>query len=201
MSKPTRRKRIDIKEDLIQKTIVYKIGRRIYFFSDVDADSICEAIKYLDELEKESKKPIEIVFNSEGGSTYDGLALYDRIRQSDCEITTIGTGLVGSMAVILFLAGDYRYVTESCTILNHQGSDSIEGRVSDIEIGFNETKRLEEYLVDLISERTGLPTKKIKADIKKGDDHIKPDRAVDEGFVHEIIKNKRTRRRRRRVTK
>lgn len=185
MSKPTRRKRIDINEDLIQKTIVYKIGRRIYFFSDVDADSICEAIKYLDELEKESKKPIEIVFNSEGGSIYDGLALYDRIRQSDCEITTIGTGLVGSMAVILFLAGDYRYVTESCTILNHQGSDSI----------------LEEYLVDLISERTGLPTKKIKADIKKGDDHIKPDRAVDEGFVHEIIKNKRTRRRRRRVTK
>lgn len=192
-------KRAKDSSDDSNKSLVYRIGRKIYFYDDVDAGSVCQAIKYIDEIEKESKKPIEFEIMSYGGSCYDGLALYDRIRRSQCEIFTIATGMVGSMAVIVYLAGDYRYITENCTILNHQSSDAIEGKASDLKINVEETIKLEELMVDIIAERTGLLAKKIKAEIKIGDDYIRPEQAIEDGFAHELIANKRSRRRRKRT--
>lgn len=190
-------------ESDLDDVAVFKNGRTIYFFDEVTNQSVCKAIIFLDELEKEkSKQPIEFVLNSVGGDIYSGLALYDRIRRSSCDVHTIGTGFVASMAVIIYLAGDYRYITETCTFLNHQGSTELYGKVTDLKIEFDETNRIEEICTEIIASHTGLPAKKIKADIKLGDDYINPERAVNDGFSHEIIKNQRiVRKRRRRTTK
>ena len=200
MKRRNPRQIVDSSDETV-RIAVSRLGRKIYLYDEIDRHTVLEVVKYIDELEKESKKPVEIEINSEGGLCYDGMALYDRIRRSDCEINTIATGLVGSMALVIYLAGDYRYITENCKILNHEGSDELEGKASALKIGIEETLNLEEQLVSIIAERTGLPEKKIKAEIKKGDDYIKPDRAIEEGFAHELIPNKRTRRRRRRIQK
>lgn len=185
------------KSDNSEEVAVYKSGRTIYFFEEVSNQSVCRAIIHMDELEKESQKPIHFVINSNGGDIYSGLALYDRVRRSTCEVHTVGTGFVASMAVIVFLAGDKRYITETCTLLNHQGSTEIYGKVNDIKIEFEETNRVEEICTEIIASHTGLPIRKIKNDIKIGDDYINPERAVAEGFAHEIMKNQRIVRKRR----
>ena len=79
------------------KILVYRKDRTIYFFDDVEAASVGEAMKLLQEIEEEtSTKPIKIIVNSEGGDCYNGLAMYDRIRQSEYHIITEGTGIVAS---------------------------------------------------------------------------------------------------------
>ena len=178
-------------------TLVYKNGRTIYFYADVNNESICKTIRFLDELEKESKKEIMIKICSSGGYVYSGFALYDRIRQSVCQINTIGTGIVASMALIIYLAGDYRSIEENATLLNHQACDEIEGRIEDLKIAMKETERIEQRVVEIIACHTGLTERKIINDIQKGDNYIKPERAVDEGFAHELIKNDRIIRKRR----
>ena len=102
------------------RTLVFCEGRTIYFFDEINESSACEAIRIIDKLEYDNKKDIRIVINSGGGNCYDGLALYDRIRQSGCNILTLGTGLVVSMALIIFLAGDERELTENARLLVHQ---------------------------------------------------------------------------------
>lgn len=176
--------------------LVYKIGRTIYFYADIDNESVCKTIRFLDELEKESKKEITIKICSDGGYIYPGFALYDRIRQSTCQVYTIGTGMVASMAVIIYLAGDYRYIEENAVLLNHQSYSDIAGRVDDLKIAVKETERIEQRAIEIVACHTGLPERKIINDIQKGDDYIKPERAVDEGFAHELIKNDRVIRKR-----
>lgn len=180
------------------ETLVYKIGRTIYFYTEIDNESVCKTIRFLDELEKESKKEITIKICSHGGYIYSGFALYDRIRQSVCQINTVGAGIVGSMALIVYLAGDYRYIEENATLLNHQGYDEIEGRTEDLKIAVKETERLEKRAIEIVACHTGLTERKIINDIQRGDNYIKPERAIDEGFAHELLKNDRVIRKRKR---
>lgn len=178
-------------QEISERPTVYKTGRTIYFYDEVNNKTVCEASKFIDELESENDKEIELIINSNGGSIYDGLALYDRIRSSACQINTVGTGFVASMGLIVFLAGDHRTLTETAMLLNHQGSSQFEGNTGDFKIEAKEMTRLEDLTVQIIAERTGLAPKVIKKDIKIGDDYISPELAVTKGFAHAIIVNKR----------
>jgi ATP-dependent Clp protease protease subunit len=184
------------------RTLVYCEGRTIYFFDEVNEDSVCDAIRFLDKLDKDSsKKEITIVINSGGGNCYDGLALYDRIRQSGCNVRTRGTGVVASMALILFLAGDEREVTENTRLLSHQVSvHDFCGRAEDFKIESREIDRLNDCLVAIISERTGQTENRIKRDQKPGDYWINAEKAKEEGYTDTIIKNTRTYRKKQRKT-
>ncbi len=181
------------------RALVYREGRTIYFFDEIEEDSVCEAIRLLDKIENESnKKDIKIIINSNGGSCYDGLALYDRIRQSECNIVTLGTGLVGSMALIVFLAGDERIVTENTTLLTHQTAISdFTGKCAELKIEAKEVEKLEDMLLEIISERTGQSIKKLKNETRPGDKWFGSEEAVEEGYADSIIKNTRTYRRKR----
>lgn len=179
-------------EDFISsRAVVYRSGRTLYFFDDVMPTSVGEAIKHIDEMEKESsKQPIEIVLNTGGGSCYEGLALYDRILNSKCVICIVATGLVASMGLLVYLAGKHRYITPHAVLMNHQLSSAPEGKVRDLKNEMRELNRLEAVCNQIIAERTGLTIKKLKADTDNKDDYIIPERAVQEGFAHKII-NKR----------
>lgn len=175
------------------KPIVHRVGRRIYFFSEVDPASICEAIKYIDQLERESKKPIEFFINSSGGYCYQGLALYDRLRRCPCDIYMIATGFVASMGFVIYLAGDVRYMTENCVLMNHQASIDITGKVSDVKIETKEIVNLEEQISCIIADRTGKSLKKVKAEVKPGDCYIRAKEALEKGYAHKTILNKKCR--------
>lgn len=169
-------------------TLVYRVGSTIYFFDEVLGSSVCEAIKFIDAIEKENKaKHITLVINSGGGNIYDGLSLYDRIRACKLPVTTIGTGLVASMAFIIFLGGDKRICTKRVRFLNHQAKISLEGRVADIDIEQAETKMVEDMCIDIIATRTNLTPKKQKKDTKLGDKYIGAEEALKTEIVHEII--------------
>ena len=141
-------------------------------------------------MEFESKKPIEFVIDSAGGYCYHGLALFDRIRQSKCKVNMIATGLVASMGLVVYLAGDYRALTENSRLLNHQSTSDLGGKVSDIKIETQEIFRLEDQISQIIADRTGISLKKIKSQTKVGDDYILPKQALKDGYSHLIIPNK-----------
>lgn len=190
-----RRKRREEREE--ENVIVYRRDRTIYFFDEVNDESVCEAIIFMDEIEKESTaKEITIKLNTGGGACYDGLALYDRIRQSPCNVVIIGSGLLGSMGLIIFLAGDERRLSENARLLNHQVSiDDFSGRNSAFKIEQKELDVLNELNTEIVSERTGQSIKKLNSETLPGDKYFSAEFAVENGYADEVIKNTRTYRR------
>jgi len=179
-------------EDLIeieghQRVSVSRIGSCIYFFDEIDTNSVCEAIKYIDMLELENTKNITIVLNSIGGDIYSGLALYDRIRSSECRVTIIGTGLIASMAFIIFLAGDRRVMTKYARFMNHKGVAELAGNPENLKKETKEIDDLENICLDIIVERTKQDSKTIKNSIRDGNKYIYAEEALKTGIVHEII--------------
>ena len=176
----------------LSRTLVYRDNNIIYFFAEVGASSVCEAIRHIDYLEGNKKcKGITLIINSAGGSAYDGLALVDRIKTCRLPVTTIGMGLVASMAFVIYVAGDKRLCTKNVSFLNHQIKANLDGSLTgnQIHIEEKETTRLENICVDIIASHTLLTPKKIKNDIKCGDQYIGAEGAIQMGISHEIIQD------------
>jgi ATP-dependent protease ClpP protease subunit len=57
--------------------------------------------------------------NSPGGDFYAGLAIYDMLRTVSNPIITLGTGLVGSAALLIYTAGDIRQCTPATSFFYH----------------------------------------------------------------------------------
>ena len=168
--------------------IIFRQGRTLTFFDEVNEASVGIAMRLIQIMLQESKKkPIQIMLNTPGGSVYDGLALYDYLMTCPAPTVIIGTGLVASMGVILLLAGDKRYLTKSARLMTHQIATSVEGKVSDVKIDYEETKALEKICDSIVAERTKQTIKEIEKDIRKGDRYMSPDLALKKGYIHKII--------------
>lgn len=169
---------------------VFRKGQTIYFFDEINNITVAECIKLIQEFEEEpNQKNVQLVLNSPGGDMYDGLALYDKLRNTKKNIVIIGTGIVASMATIVFLAGDKRYITENCRIMHHQGRGSFEGTANDIEIEASEFKNIEKICIEIMSERTGQDVKKFEKEELVGNRYLTSHEAVNQGFAHRIIQN------------
>lgn len=111
-------------------------NRVIYLTGPINSDLysvIAPALRYLD---RKSRKDICLFINSPGGSVSDGLAIYDLMQESRCDIVTVAIGLAASMASFLLAAGTKgkRYALKNAKIMLHQPSGGAEGQATDISI-------------------------------------------------------------------
>jgi len=172
----------------VSRSNVARVGRNIYLFDEISETSVMESIRCINQCVIESNKlPITMLINSPGGDCYSGLALYDWMRSCKVPITTIGVGIIASMGFIIYLAGDKRLASPNARFLNHQVSSYYEGKASDINVQKAEVDELENILVKIVAERTGVREASVKKDVKFGDNYINSKDAVKKGITHKII--------------
>jgi ATP-dependent protease ClpP protease subunit len=82
-------------------------------------DESVSAKKFVRELNDIDAKNINIRINSEGGSVFDGLAIYHAIKRKDSFITTFVDGLAASIASVIALAGDKVVIAKNAFFMIH----------------------------------------------------------------------------------
>ena len=158
---------------------------RILFIDDmIDhdlANGIISQLMYLDSI---NNNEISIYINSPGGTVYDGLAILDVMDLIKSPIKTVCTGSAMSMAAIILLYGDTRVSTKRSTIMLHQMSTLVRGRLSDISIDYKEAKRLENILHEVIKEKTNIQDidQKLLTDW-----YISPKEAKELGIIDTVL--------------
>jgi len=68
----------------------------------------------------EGAKKITILFASWGGTTDDGIALYTYLTALPVELTMHAVGIVGSMAIPVFLSAPHRFASENARFFFHE---------------------------------------------------------------------------------
>ena len=98
-------------------------GKGIIFLWGVINDSMAENIcQKIIEINVEGKVGcIQMLINSGGGSCQAGFSIIDMMEWSKIPVYTAGFGVVGSMAAMIFIAGEKgrRVLTASTAILSH----------------------------------------------------------------------------------
>ena len=135
----------------------------------------------------DKKKPLNINIHSQGGSVYEGLAIYNYLKSLKQEVNTHSSGLVASIASIFFLAGKNRTINNTDNFLIHLPSGMSMGNAKDFEKTAKELRDIENKLATIYENETNL-TKEEALELMKNDEFLNVDFLLEKGFVNDIIK-------------
>ena len=103
------------------------------------------------------KKDIHFYINSPGGSVSAGLAIYDTMQYTTCDINTYCIGQAASMGAVLLSGGTKgkRFALPNSNIMIHQVLGGAEGQASDVEIRVKYMLKLKQRLNTILSKHSG----------------------------------------------
>jgi len=142
----------------------------------------------------ESENPnadISLYINSPGGEVYAGLAIMNTMQYIRPNVTTIGMGVVASMASVLLAAGEKgkRFLLPDATVMVHQPSSGTQGMITDMEISVREGQRLKKLITQKMSEFTGRKEKEV-FDAMERDNWMDAEAAKKFGLIDGILTRK-----------
>src|SRR5438876_7296110 len=115
-------------------------------------------------------KDILLYINSPGGSITAGMAIYDTMQFIKPDVQTYCIGQAASMAAVLLAAGakGKAFALPDSRILIHQPwVQGLGGQTTDIDIHARELLRTRERLIQILSQHTGQPLKRIQDDTER----------------------------------
>lgn len=176
----------DIYSRLLKDRIIFLNGEIDMHLSDL----VVAQMLFLqaDDPEKE----INLYINSQGGSVYAGMAIYDTIQFIKPPVATYCVGLAASMASLILMGGEQgkRYALPNSRVLIHQPLGSASGQATDIEIHAREILKLRELVIELISRHTGQKPSKVSQDIER-DLYMTSVEAKQYGIIDNILEGKK----------
>ena len=140
-------------------------------------------------------KTIDVHIHCNGGDVLEGWAIYDRLRATGKEITTIVDGTAASMATVIMMAApkERRKAYANAQILVHNpwldpAWIGICGMATadDLEKAAQQLKDQQDRILDLYVERCGCDREEMAA-LMAEDKFISVERAMELGMVGEII--------------
>lgn len=126
-----------------------------------------------------------VYINSIGGGVDVGFDIYNYLKSLPVPITTIGTGVVASIATVIFMAGSERKLRKNTEFMIHLPSGSVSGTSSDIEAYSELIKKYDKKLIDFYVETTGLQKEAIEPFLKN-ETWLSIDDAFDFKFITEM---------------
>lgn len=161
----------------------------VSLFSGEETFNLAKYKKFRDSLE-DDVTDIHVFINSGGGSVVEGWAIYDALKTSGKTITTIGEGMVGSIATIIYMAGTTRKLHENSKFFIHNPywqpteASPMEGDAL-INLG-EDLKKEQQKILDFYANQTGTSIESIQPLMQKATDLTSAE-AVNMGFATEII--------------
>ena len=130
-------------------------------------------------------KPILIKLNSPGGDVFEGIEIYNYLKGHEQNVTVEITGVAASAASIIAMGADKIIMNTGTTIMIHEASTFAFGNKTDIQKTLNALETIDDSLVAIYAERTGIETDEIK-DLLNAETWFTAEEAVNKGFADEV---------------
>lgn len=145
-----------------------------------------EVVRELLELETAYKK-IDVRINSNGGSVYAGIAIFNAFRTSKADITIYVDGIAASIASVIALCGKPVYMSKYARMMLHNVQGGTFGNKEDLKRCINEIEALENTLGEMYAAKCGKTADEIKNMFFDGKDHwLSATQAHELGFINGI---------------
>jgi ATP-dependent Clp protease protease subunit len=155
-----------------------------------DATCVAACARLLNCARSNPTKTIYIYINSPGGYVSAAFSILSVMDLIENPIITFAMGEICSAAFILFIAGDYRYVSERAIAMSHEPSVGLSGSTSQLKIQNAAMDVVDRQIMEHISRCTGKPMKFIQKHlVHKGLDRFMiASELVSYGCADEIVK-------------
>lgn len=159
--------------------VIYdQIGYDFWTGGGVTAKSFSKELQALDP----SVNEILVRINSPGGDVFDGIAIYNRLKQHKAKKIVHIDGLAASIASVIALAGDEIIMGEGALYMIHLPWTMAMGNRMDFDNTAQRLMDVEEQLLGIYAKRSGLDRSEIRAMLEK-ETWFDAEEALEKGFV------------------
>ena len=158
-------------------------------FGEICAENVAPLIAWIlaENFSESAPEQLTILINSEGGDLSDAFALIEVMRGSKIPINTVALGQVASAGLLIFMAGDYRIITPSCSVMSHHFSAGVSGTFHDLINANKEWNFTQQRIVNMYMECTGMSEEQIKEQLLPTRDvYLTPSEAVELKLADEV---------------
>lgn len=129
---------------------------------DVIGFPFVEAKQFIKDLNAIKAKTITVRINSPGGDAFDGVAVYNALKNHPAKITTRIEGLAASIASVIALAGDEVHAYANTMYMIHDPWVMAVGNQEDLRSIADVLEKIGGQLADIYTGKTGLEADTIK---------------------------------------
>lgn len=139
----------------------------VNFTAEINPQTSEALMNFLADQINKGAKEIYILLSSTGGSTKDGVTLYNYIKSLPAKIVMHNIGIVDSIANVIFLAGEERYAVPNSSFLFHgvafdsHQPERLDGKALKEKIKIIE--RDQKIISEIIAERTKISVQEVKS--------------------------------------
>jgi len=129
----------------------------------------------------------EIVLNlhSPGGSVFDGLAIYNQLRNHKARVTVKVDGIAASIASVIAMAGDTIIIPENAFIMIHKPRMPANGIADDLRESADLLDKVETTLVAAYRTKTGITDDDL-CEMLAAETWLTGVEAVEQGFADQL---------------
>lgn len=160
-------------------TISGAIGKSGWFYDSTSAEDVRNA---LNNVEADT---IRIKLNSGGGDAFEGIEIYNYLKDLKARVIVEVTALSGSAASIITMGADHVIMRTGANMMIHEASTFAIGNKSDIQKTLNALESIDESIVDIYVQKTGLEAEEIR-EMLKNETWLTSHEALEKGFADEI---------------
>jgi len=136
---------------------------------------------------KDKTAPVNLMINSPGGDIYEMFGIIDYIESLDVKVNTICRGRAFSAAAIILTCGTgKRMMSKRSTVMFHQSSSFLGGKMSDITAFLDNVKSLETIIYSMLAEKTNKDADWWKNKMRS-DMFLTADELLEIGVIDQII--------------
>lgn len=129
-----------------------------------DGKSGITAGRFVGELKKlGTPKNIKLRINSRGGDVFEGIGIYEALKNTQAKITTVIEGIAFSMGSVIAMAGDEIEMSSNSLLMLHDPRGGAAGTSEDLRHMANVIDKMRDQLAGIYAERTQTDIADIKA--------------------------------------
>lgn len=139
-------------------------------------------------LEAAAKRPITLNINSPGGSYFEGITIFNLLRDYPNRITVNVLGQASSAASVVAMAGDRIRMHSGALMMIHGASGLAMGNKKDMRDLADVLDKIDNVVADVYAARTGNKREKI-LEMMEAETWMTPEDCVKNRFAEEVVKD------------
>lgn len=156
------------------------IGYDYWDDSGVTAKRISAALRSLDGAD------VVVNINSPGGDVFEGLAIYNLLREYKGHVTVRILGVAASAASFIAMAADEIQIARAGFFMIHNAWTGLWGNRNDLRETADFLEQIDDTIADIYHVKSGLSMDELKADMDK-ERWINGRDAIDSGFADAFL--------------
>lgn len=132
------------------------------------------------------ERDVTVYINSPGGDMFEGIAIYNRLREHSHKVSTKVLGMAASAASVIYLAGEERQVASSAFLMIHNCWTILAGNRHYLRDVADDMQEFDAAMADLYAETSG-QTVESMAEMMDDETFIRGKRAVELGLATGLL--------------